>query len=83
MLSRLSYIFCTVLMLYVALIFNPKWENTAAETPFGWDAATYYWYLPATFIYKDLKEQKFGDSIIAKYQLTSSFCESYVHESGE
>ncbi|MCB9045259.1 MAG: hypothetical protein H6550_03865 [Chitinophagales bacterium] len=63
-------------------MFYPKWNNTATESPLGWDACTYYWYLPATFIYKDLKQQKFGDSIIAKYGFTSGFCQSYLYEGG-
>ena len=82
MLSRLSYIACTTILLYVAFIFYPKWNAEAGESSLGYDAATYYWYLPATFIYKDLKEQKFGDSITAKYRFQSTFAESYVHESG-
>lgn len=82
MLSRVSYITCALLIAWVALIYNPKWEYAAGETPLGWDASTYYWYLPATFIYKDLKQQKFGDSIIAKYDFTPEFEQSFVHESG-
>lgn len=82
MLSRLSYIACTTILLYVAFIFYPKWNAEAGESSLGYDAATYYWYLPATFIYKDLKEQKFGDSITAKYRFQSTFAESYVHDSG-
>lgn len=69
-------------MLYAALVFDPKWKNEAGESSLGWDASTYYWYLPATFIYKDIKQQKFGDSIIAKYHFTPAFEQSFVHESG-
>lgn len=82
MLSRISYILCTAIILYAAFVFYPKWNNKGVETSLGWDAATYYWYLPATFIYHDLKEQKFGDSIIDKYGFTPSFDQSFVHESG-
>ncbi len=82
MLSRISYILCTALILYAAFVFYPKWNNKGPETSLGWDAATYYWYLPATFIYHDLKKQEFGDSIIDKYGFTPSFEQSFVHESG-
>lgn len=78
MLSRISYIFCSALILYVAFIFYPKWENKAGETSLGWDAATYYWYLPATFIYKDLKKQRFSDSIMEKYQFIPNY-EPFIH----
>lgn len=79
MLSRISYILCTALILYAAFVFYPKWNNKGPETSLGWDAATYYWYLPATFIYHDLKEQEFGDSIIDKYGFVPAF-EPFVHE---
>ncbi len=79
MLSRISYILCTALVLYAAFVFYPKWNNKGPETSLGWDACSYYWYLPATFIYQDLKEQKFGDSIIDKYGFEPTF-EPFVHE---
>ena len=82
MLSRLSYICCVALLLSVAMIFYPKWNNEGTESPLGYDASTYYWYLPATFIYKDLKKQEFGDSINAKYKFNAAFEQSYVHTSG-
>ncbi|HYD22746.1 MAG TPA: hypothetical protein VEB40_14790 [Flavipsychrobacter sp.] len=83
MLSRLAYTVCAVVILYISLFYLPKWKAGAGtESSFGWDASTYYWYLPATFIYRDLKEQKFGDSIIARYGFTPSFSQSFVHSSG-
>ncbi len=80
--SFYSYCISVLLLLYVAFVFYPKWNNESTESPLGYDAVTYYWYLPATFIYKDLKQQKFGDSIITKYGFTSVFDQSYTHESG-
>lgn len=82
MLSRIAYICCCMLVLSIAFIFYPKWNNKNVESSLGWDACTYYWYLPATFIYQDLKEQKFGDSVIEKYSFTPTFQQSFVHESG-
>jgi hypothetical protein len=80
--SFYAYIACVLVIAYVAVFFYPKWENQGTESSLGWDAATYYWYLPATFIYKDLKQQKFGDSIINKYQFTPSFIQSFVYNHG-
>jgi len=82
MLSRSVYILSVVAVLIVSLLYLPKWKNKGTESSLGWDAATYYWYLPATFIYHDLKEQKFGDSIIKKYGFTPEFSQSFVHSSG-
>lgn len=80
--SRYAYIACLILVAYVSLVFYPKWKLKAEQSSLGWDAATYYWYLPATFIYHDLKHQEFGDSIIAKYDFTPEFAQSFVHENG-
>lgn len=80
--SLYAYVACVLLIAYVAVFFYPKWENKGTESSLGWDAGTYYWYLPATFIYKDLKQQKFGDSIINKYQFTPSFVQSFVYKQG-
>ncbi len=81
MFSRVAYFSCAALILYVAVFFYPKWENEAGESSLGWDAATYYWYLPSAFIYQDLKSQSFSDSIIEKYQFVPSF-EQFIHENG-
>lgn len=78
--SLLAYIVCAITMLYAALVFYPKWQEEETESTIGWDVAGYYWYLPATFIYKDLKQQKFGDSIILKYRPSPEFQQSFVDE---
>lgn len=82
MLSKAAYILCLSLLLYVSFIFYPKWNNKAGESSMGWDAATYYWYLPATFIYKDLRQLKFGDSIIARYKFTPTADQSNQQDNG-
>jgi hypothetical protein len=69
-------------MCYATFSFYPKWGKPAGESSLGWDVSGYYWYLPSLFIYKDLKQQKFGDSIIAKYQFTPSFDQSFVYSNG-
>jgi hypothetical protein len=69
-------------MCYATFSFYPKWGKPAGESSLGWDVSGYYLYLPSLFIYKDLKQQKFGDSIIAKYHFTPSFDQSFVHTSG-
>lgn len=50
--------------------FYPRWEKWGTENTLAWDVSGYYWYLPSLFIYHDLKEQKFKDSILLKYQFT-------------
>lgn len=80
--SFYSYLACAALMLFATFFFYPKWNRSAGEAVLGWDVSCYYWYLPSAIIYKDLKQQKFGDSIVSKYWFTGSFEQSYVHESG-
>ena len=42
----------------------------------------FYLYLPATFIYKDLKQLKFKDEILKKYRPTGSFYQAFQHTNG-
>ncbi|WP_276133907.1 hypothetical protein [Polluticoccus soli] len=80
--SLLAYVVCGMVMLFATFIFLPRWHRSDGESALGWDVSGYYWYLPSAIIYKDLKEQKFGDSLIAKYPVTPAFEQSYKHESG-
>lgn len=68
--SFVSVIICSIVCLYTSLIFYPKSKQTGGEATISWDASGYYWYLPSAFIYKDLKNQAFHDSILIKYQPT-------------
>jgi hypothetical protein len=65
--SKTSFLITAILILLVGTLYYPKWEKGGTEATISWDVSGYYWYLPTLFIYKDLKQQKFNDSIIAKY----------------
>lgn len=60
-------------MIYFGFLFYPKWKQNATEATISWDVSGYYMYLPAIFIYDDIKEFKFMDSILVKYQPTPNF----------
>jgi len=81
-LSKASFLVCTACLIYACFFFYPKWNKPAGEATIGWDVSGYYWYLPSIFIYKDLKHQEFGQSIIDKYRPTPGFEQSFVHEHG-
>ena len=49
------------------------------EATISWDVSGYYMYLPAFFIYKDLKALAFKDEIIRKYQPSTDFQQAYQH----
>ncbi len=68
--SRLAFMFCAALLAYGAFGFNPRWKHTGSQVPLSWDAAGYYWYRPSIFIYKDLREQRFDDSLSKHYGLS-------------
>src|SRR5690606_31032876 len=55
-------------MLWCTTVFYPRYEQPASNATIAWDAAGYYWYLPSLFIYGDLADQKWADSIISQYQ---------------
>lgn len=83
MLSRVAYTLSCLVLLYTSFVFYPKWEKIpGTEATIAWDVSGYYWYLPATFIYKDLKKQEFADSILTKYQPTPQRQQSFQHSSG-
>lgn len=65
--SRFALPFCAAVLFCAAFFFYPKWEKPGTEATISYDAAGYYLYLPATFIYKDLKKVAFRDSIAKKY----------------
>ncbi len=78
--SKAALILCYLLMLYAGLMFYPRWKKTATEATISWDVSGYYMYLPALFIYKDIKQCRFKDSILNKYSPTPDFQQAFRHE---
>lgn len=75
-------IFISFIFLCSASLYYPKWEKTGTEATISWDVSGYYWYLPATFIYKDLKKLQFSDSILKKYSPTPNLIQANASENG-
>ena len=67
-LSLYSCIACFLLMAYTSFVSYPRWKQQGGEALISWDVSGYYMYLPAAFIYKDIKHFSFRDSVINKYQ---------------
>lgn len=65
--SFITYLVLTVTLIIFSFTYYPKYQKSGSEATISWDVSGYYWYLPATFIYKDLKNLTFSDSIRAKY----------------
>ena len=75
----LSLFLAGSVIIFMALWY-PKWEKTGTEATLSWDVLGYYLYLPACFIYKDLKQLDFKKEIISKYQPTSGFYQAFRHQ---
>jgi hypothetical protein len=73
---------CSCWILAVGLFYYPKWNYPQTESTISWDVSGYYFYLPAIFIYKDLKQQKFKENITQKYEPTPDPYQSYKYRNG-
>ena len=69
-------------MLTVAFFYYPKWTKGGTEATISWDVSGYYMYLPATFIYGDLKQCAFHKDILDHYRPTPDFQQAFRHASG-
>lgn len=80
--SKFALAVCCSFILLTGLFYYPKWEQAHTEATISWDVSGYYFYLPAAFIYRDVKHLRFADSIIDKYKPTPDFHQAYRHSSG-
>src|SRR6478736_5064464 len=78
--SRLALLFCYIFIFCVSFFYYPKWNMTGTEATISWDVSGYYMYLPATFIYKDLKKLEFREEVRNKYGFSPDFQQAYLHE---
>ncbi len=80
--SLFALLIIVIFFLIAHFYFYPKWQKTGTEATIGWDVSGYYMYLPATFIYKDLKGIEFKDEILDKYKPTPDLQQAYQHSNG-
>ena len=80
--SLFLYFFSSLFLLGVAFFFYPKWQKKQTEATLSWDVSGYYLYLPAAFIYQDLKKVQFLDAIIQNYRPTPDKQQIFYHSSG-
>lgn len=69
-------------MVYGTFVYYPKWKMPRTEATISWDVSGYYLYLPAFFIYGDLKKLDFKKGLDEKYYPSSSPYQSFTHRSG-
>ena len=80
--ATLALLASYLLISLVHFCYYPKWQQAGAEATISYDVSGYYMYLPAAFIYQDLKEVKFLDDVIRDYRPTSDPYQAFTHESG-
>jgi hypothetical protein len=80
--STIALLVCYLLIAGVHFGYYPKWQQAGAEATISYDVSGYYMYLPAIFIYQDLKQTAFLDDIIKEYRPTSDPYQVFTHESG-
>lgn len=78
--SRIALIISIVIIFGVHFLYSPKWQKSGTEATISWDVSGYYFYLPAAFIYKDMKELKWRDHIFEKYKPQPGFSQAFKHE---
>ncbi|MBK9736044.1 MAG: hypothetical protein IPO92_14240 [Saprospiraceae bacterium] len=69
----ISIIFITT----ISLFYYPKWNKAHNEATISWDVSGYYWYLPAIFIYKDLRKLGFNQAVLNKYKPTPELQQAF------
>jgi hypothetical protein len=80
--STIALLVCYLLIAGVHFGYYPKWQQAGAEATISYDVSGYYMYLPAIFIYQDLKQTAFLEDIIKEYHPTSDPYQVFTHESG-
>jgi hypothetical protein len=65
--SLFTYILLSLSLIIFSFSYYPRYEKGGSEATISWDVSGYYWYLPAAFIYHDLKNLSFSDSIRNAY----------------
>ncbi len=79
--SKIALLFC-IFWLCLVHAYYPKWTKSIGEATISWDVSGYYMYLPALFIYKDLKDFSFKSTVLEKYKPTPNNNQAFLHESG-
>lgn len=78
-LSHFSWLLCAVIMVFVGYWSYRPGQQTGTEAVLSWDASGYYMYLPAIFVYHDLKELNFRDAVIRDYGPSPQFDQAFLH----
>jgi hypothetical protein len=65
------------ILMIVARLWAPYWDTRNVQAILTWDAMGYYLYLPAHFLYHDLRTLAFIPKIMAEYGPSTSFYQAF------
>lgn len=68
-----------LIWLCMGAVFYPKWNKAYTEATISWDVSGYYHYLPAIFIYKDIRHQEWMHAINAQYLPSTAYDQAFGH----
>lgn len=68
-----------ILWLFLGSVYYPKWNKPLSEATISWDVSGYYHYLPAVFIYRDIRQQNWIHDINAKYLPSPAYDQAFGH----
>ncbi|MEP6794170.1 MAG: hypothetical protein ABJB16_07580 [Saprospiraceae bacterium] len=77
--SILAVLFISLIWFSLGTFYYPKWNKQGSEAAISWDVSGYYHYLPAIFIYHDIKKQAYMADIDAKYLPSPAHDQSFGH----
>lgn len=80
--ATIALLVCYAFIACVHFCYYPKWQQEGAEATISYDVSGYYMYLPAAFIYEDLREVKFLDQVMEEYRPTALPYQVFTHKSG-
>jgi hypothetical protein len=79
--SCFAFVIASIFLAFVVLI-QPRYQLKGTEATLAWDVSGYYLYLPAIFIYKDVKQLAFLPGIVEKYQPSYAPDQAYASGAG-
>ncbi len=77
--STHAVVIIAVVWFLLGSFYYSKWEKQYHEATISWDVSGYYHYLPAIFIYKDIRQQDWMHEINTKYLPSPAFDQAVGH----
>ncbi len=78
--SRFALILIATIWFILGFGYYPKWKKPWSEAAISWDVSGYYHYLPAIFIYHDLRQQNWMPGINQQYLPSPAYDQAFGHK---